>query len=180
MCSKIEELVLYIAEKSKDDLKFGLTKLNKILFASDFSYYGATGKLITGTTYVHRTNGPVPKDMQLVLINLESAKRAYIKEVEYFGYPQKRIVPRGGADTSSFSEEELEYIDHYIDHFKKLNATDLSDWTHTLRPWLVTGDGDEIPYYSIFVLYNRPIEKDSVTWAIEELDRLRRDENYTH
>ena len=57
---KLKELVLYIAQKSEDDPSFGATKLNKILFAADFYFFGQTGRSITGASYVHRGKGPVP------------------------------------------------------------------------------------------------------------------------
>ena len=54
---KLKELVLYIAQKSEDDPSFGATKLNKILFAADFYFFGQTGRSITGASYVHRGKG---------------------------------------------------------------------------------------------------------------------------
>jgi hypothetical protein len=38
---KMKELILYISQKCADDTKFGATKLNKILYFSDFLAYAS-------------------------------------------------------------------------------------------------------------------------------------------
>src|SRR5260370_23975101 len=58
---RFRELVLYICEKCATDPKFGATKLNKILYFSDFLAYGNFGEPITGFEYQREKNGPVPK-----------------------------------------------------------------------------------------------------------------------
>ena len=77
--TKLKELSLYIAEKSKNDPHFGATKLNKILFAGDFFFYGASGNAITDAEYTHRENGPVPKRMPAILDTLQTEGRAKIE-----------------------------------------------------------------------------------------------------
>ena len=58
---RFRELLLYICEKSATDPKFGATKLNKILYFSDFLAFARYGKPITGFEYQRERNGPVPK-----------------------------------------------------------------------------------------------------------------------
>ena len=45
---KLQELILYVAKVSEGDPTFGLVKLNKILFFSDFRHFLDTGQSITG------------------------------------------------------------------------------------------------------------------------------------
>jgi len=180
MTNKLAELVLFVAEKSKSDPAFSATKLNKILFLADFLHYGITGKPITGARYVHRQNGPAPADMLDVIRLLVEAGRAQMEESTYFGYTQKRIVPCVGPDTSIFSEKELELVESVIEHVRPSNAKELSEWTHTLKPWLLTEEGEELPYASVFVLSSLPVERAGIKWAKEELNKLRREEGYAH
>jgi len=177
---KLVQLVLYIAEKSREDLSFGSTKLNKILFAIDFNYFGSTGESITGAVYVHQERGPVPKIMPGVLQYMVGLNMAAIEDTEYFGYRQKRVVPRIKPDMSDFDEEEIEYADKMIEHFRPFSATELTEWTHELDPWILTENGEEIPYYSVFILRNLRVEKSGVKWAMQELRRLRKEEEYAH
>ena len=159
MTTKLKELVIYVAEKSKDDPAFGLTKLNKVLFAIDFRYFGAEGQSITEADYVHRANGPVPNVMPIILTELTESGKAELKETTYFGHTQKRLFPFTGPDLSIFSDNELAFIHMASDYFKPWNATQLSEWTHKLIPWLITEDGEKIPYASVFILQKIPIEK---------------------
>ncbi len=48
---KFRELILFIARETKDDRSCGATKLNKILFYSDFRAYEQLGRSITGECY---------------------------------------------------------------------------------------------------------------------------------
>src|SRR5271157_2942127 len=58
--AKLAELILYISQRCALDPKFGATKLNKILYFSDFIAYADLGYGITGVEYSHRELGPAP------------------------------------------------------------------------------------------------------------------------
>lgn len=49
--AKFKALMLYAAEKSRGDPRFGAIKLNKILFFSDFLSYGLTGRAVTAAVH---------------------------------------------------------------------------------------------------------------------------------
>ncbi len=181
--TKLREIALYIAEKSKDDYYFGATKLNKILFLIDFNYYAWKGESLTGAKYVHREKGPVPNEILTVIDALEREGRAKLQEVNCFGYTQKRLTPlkgKGikGADTSMFDDEELSLVNSIIEKTKNLNASEISDWAHNIKPWQVTDEGEEIPYCSVYMLYDRPIERAGLNWAIQEVKRLKEECGY--
>jgi hypothetical protein len=52
---RFEGLILYIAHRRRDDVRFGRTKLAKVLFFSDFSVYQDQGEPLTGATYIRMT-----------------------------------------------------------------------------------------------------------------------------
>ncbi len=170
---KLKELILYIAEKCKDDPYFGATKLNKILFLADFNNYGFHKEPITGAKYVHRDFGPVPFEMPKAIDQLQKEGSAEMQEVTFFDYPQKRIVPCREPDASIFSQDELELVDTIIEKTKYSSGSELSDWSHTLLPYCVTKEGEEIPYYSVFVLHEQKPSPDDINWAKREVERIR-------
>jgi uncharacterized phage-associated protein len=174
MKNKLKQLILYIADKSKDDPAFGATKLNKILFTVDFYYYGFTGKSITSTDYIHLDNGPVPEKMAIILQELVDEDKIEIQETSFFGFQQKRVVPKTNYNLSVFTKDEIEFVDQVIDTLSKWNGSELSRWTHSLIPWLVTSNKEKIPYHFIFVLDKLPVEADGLTWAKKELRAIRR------
>ncbi len=169
---KLQELILYIAEKCKDDPCFGATKLNKILFLSDFNCFGLSGHSITDSTYMHKPYGPVAKRVLPAIHNLIKENRAKEEETTYFGTPRRQVIPLMGSDTSIFSEDELSLVDRIIESTRHLNATEFSKWTHTLIPWLVTSENEEIPLNSIFVIYDLPVEAEGIKWAKKRLVAL--------
>ena len=60
---RLRELILYIADRSQTDPRFGATKLNKLVFFADFQSYAERGKPITGCQYMRLPNGPVPRHL---------------------------------------------------------------------------------------------------------------------
>jgi len=170
---KLKELILHIAETCKDDPEFGATKLNKILFFADFLAYGINQKSITGEKYYHLPNGPTPKKLKRAQEELKSSGRAKIEERPYFGRTQKRLIPLQGPDTSMFDQEELDIVDMSIKLLQGLNASQVSDATHRLLPWLLTESDEEIPYHATFSMFLVPVRQEGITWAHEELERLR-------
>jgi hypothetical protein len=174
MDKKLKELILYIAEKCKDDASFGATKLNKILFISDFNCFGLSGHSITDSKYMHKPNGPVAKRTLPAIHALIEEGRAKEVEDTYFGHVRRRVVPLTGSNTSMFSEDELSLVEDAIEKTRYLTATELSQWTHTLIPWLITTEGEEIPYSSVFVINDLPVESEGIRWARKRLAELER------
>ena len=148
---KFQELVLYIAEQSQDDPRFGAVKLMKLLFYSDFGAYRLFGEPITGATYQHYPQGPVPKewkDTKRILIEAEDAT----EEVrEYFMGNQKRLIPQRGANIALFDPVELKLVGEVIQEFENYNATSISEFSHREWAWRSTNDREDIPYNTAWV-----------------------------
>lgn len=166
---KLMELTLYIANKSEDDLNFGKTKLNKLLFAIDFNSYGFRGESITKVEYKHLSNGPVPSIMREVLSELMWNKRAEVVQRKFYTFIQERVIAKSAPNLSLFTKEEICFVDHWIQSLWNFNATDLSKWTHNLIPWLITKNNEVIPYHSIFVMEKLKVEKEGFIWAKKEI-----------
>lgn len=165
MTNKLKELILYLARASRDDPTCGATKLNKLLFIMDFYAYAQFGKPITETKYIHRQFGPVPFDLPKIRRELLTEGRIQIEEREFLGKTQTCIIPTDDPDLSSFTKNELKLVNDVIEAFKGNNATELSEWTHKLRPWLDTEDGEEIPYNTVFILKEVPATQSDLAWG---------------
>jgi uncharacterized phage-associated protein len=167
---KFAELILYLAQESEGDRLFGSTKLNKLLFAADFWAYGFLGKPITGATYVHLQLGPGPRELMDVRDELTREGRLSIEEHAMFGgRVQKRPVAESNPNLSVFTREELQLCHTVLDVFKHMGAGDISDWSHRALGWLLTDDGEEIPYETVFVWRDEPITPSDMRRAQELL-----------
>ena len=56
--NKLKELILYVAGRLAGDRFGGATKLNKVLYFSDFAHVRMHGRPITGAEYQKLENGP--------------------------------------------------------------------------------------------------------------------------
>jgi len=148
---KLRELVLYVIQKCGDDPRFGATKLNKILFYSDFYSYAHFGKPITGVEYMKLPQGPAPRRLVPVRSLLVKAGDLEIFEKPLFtGKTQTRFVAKRLPDLRPFSGPELALVDEIIDYLRDKSAGEVSDATHG-RAWKVACDRDSIPYESVFL-----------------------------
>jgi hypothetical protein len=148
---KLEELILYIAAKCQNDPNFGATKLNKILYYSDFYNYANHGVGITGSEYMKLEYGPAPKRLLPVSRKMKINGDIAIQEISLStAYKQKRVVALRDPDLSVFSADEINTVHMIIDAFKSKNAKDVSDLSHG-RAWRIAGLKESIPYESFWI-----------------------------
>lgn len=148
---KFKELVLYLAEKSADDPSFGDTKLNKLLFFSDFLAYAVYGRPITGAVYQKLEHGPAPRRLLPARRELVEARDATVVK-RGRAYARTVTVNRRPADTRLFDPDELDLVDEIVELLRTHDATDVSDFSHQFSAgWKLGKPGDDIPYDSIFL-----------------------------
>jgi hypothetical protein len=141
---KFAELLLYIAKKCENDPHFGATKLNKILFFSDFAAYRIRQKSITGATYQRLDHGPAPKCMLPVREQLLADKSLEIQDVVRFGFTQRRPRALRNPNLEIFSGEEISLVDDVISAMRDETARTVSAMSHGFW-WEVAENGEEIP-----------------------------------
>ncbi len=161
---RLKELILYVAQKCADDPTFGATKLNKILYFSDFISYEKYGSPITGVAYMKLDHGPAPKALVPVRKEMERDGDIAVVETPYCGKIQKRILAKREAKLDSFSARDIAMVDHVIDCLGKASAAMVSHLSHNIA-WKIAGLKGEIPYESVFLSDREPTDADSA-WAI--------------
>ncbi len=164
---KLAELILFFARHSQDDRLFGSTKLNKLLFAADFTAYGHLGRSITGATYIHQEQGPTPKPEQFLPIRdelIRAHKLTMIEEETYIGV-KKRPVANTEPDLSLFSEIEMDLCRDTLESFKRMSNTEISNWSHNIPGWRYTKQGEEIPYSAVYLWEKQPLNMEDMEWA---------------
>jgi hypothetical protein len=161
--TRLRELILYITDKCTDDPNFGSTKLNKILYFSDFVSFRDRGKPITGAQYMRWDNGPMPKHLKPVTLQMIQEGDLDREVRQGNTYTQIRFIPKREARHELFSTEDLDLVDAIIEELKHHNATDVSLKTHG-RVWRLTKNGDDLPYESVFVS-DAGLSEDAYEWA---------------
>lgn len=137
---KFSQLTAFFVKLFKiNDEPFFVTKLNKLMFYTDFNYHKKMGLSITGSKYCKLSYGPVPSyysfkyDMNPYLETVNTEEHVtYVlnQEVEY----------------TELSEEELVIAEAVYKYFLGKNGKYISKASHEEDAWRNTIDGEDISY----------------------------------
>lgn len=157
---------------------FGATKLNKLLFLSDFRAYAMLGESITGAEYQHLPQGPAPRRLLPVKKRLLDRGEAVERKATLFAAasmrPQQQVVPLREPDISIFSAKEIAIVDDVIAENKGKSGTQLSEETHAMDGWRLTVNGETIPYFTAVLPDAPPEVTDEMREHVRKLARKRR------
>ena len=168
---RFRELILYVCQKCATDPKFGATKLNKILYFSDFLAYAELEEPITGFEYQRLPNGPAPRRM--IPIRDQMIKKGDLgSQVVPLkgGRTQHRLVNLRVPDLSVFTAEQISLADRVIAELWDLDAEAVSDLSHRIMGWKFADVNETIPYETVFIS-SEPLTEVDVQRA-RELGRL--------
>ena len=157
---KFRELLLYVARESEDDIRSGATKLNKILYFSDFKAFAILGCAITGATYRRLERGPAPLEILDVLREMESEGEIQRIERRDLNLLQKRLVPLRSPEVTVFKEQELKIVDRVMDELRTRDASQTRLLSHLDVGWRVAYLEEVIPYHSAYISDQRPTHRE--------------------
>lgn len=163
---KLAELIIYIAQRSEGDDKFGATKLNKILFFSDFSHYAQHGQSITGQEYQALPQGPCPRRLMPIQRRLARQNAIAVLERTYYGHRQNRTFALRDPDLSLFTASEIALVDRIIHRHWQKSATEISDHSHQFAGYRAAREGETIPYNVVFIEQREPTQ-DEIEYGLE-------------
>ncbi|MGH2975962.1 MAG: Panacea domain-containing protein [Solirubrobacterales bacterium] len=162
--TKLRELIVYLAQRSADDPRFGRVKLAKLLFFCDFGAYAEFGEPITDACYRKKPHGPLADEELLALRDLKDSGAIDIEEVGVYMYKQKRIVARRDPDISWLTPNQHTLVDEVVKRHWEDDATNLSNLSHTFPGWGLASLNEVIPYHTVFISREAPTQAD-VDWA---------------
>jgi hypothetical protein len=148
---KFKEMVLYFSKRGQDEgLVIGSTKLNKLLFFSDFRAYWKLGQPISGARYQKLERGPAARQfvpMQDRMLADGEVRWKPKQENEW----DDVLLPVSTPNTDLFATDELAVMDEVFEELRPFNATATSDYSHLRSAgWQVVELHDDIPYESAF------------------------------
>lgn len=144
---RLKNILLYMINRCDEVF---CTKMNKLLFYSDFLAYRRNRMAITGLSYKALEFGPVPERWDRVYSQFDEMAQ------EPRSYNEKEgivLVSEAVADTSFFSESELEIMDEVCAKFAKYSSSEISAISHEEKAWLECNEGHKrIPFRYAFEL----------------------------
>ncbi|MCX6810848.1 MAG: DUF4065 domain-containing protein [Candidatus Berkelbacteria bacterium] len=147
---KFKNVLLYITQKIGALPNVGQTVLYKILYFCDFDYYEKFEEQLTGARYIRNHYGPTPVAFAKIVKTMITAGEIEEVKTKYFNKEQTKYIPVIEPNLSVLSGQELKHIDEEIEKLGGMTATELSNLSHKDVPWIVTKEGDEIPYETAF------------------------------
>lgn len=140
---KFANMALYFVEQVPQVTK---TKLNKLLFYTDFKFFAQNTVSITGVPYARLPYGPVPNDYSLLYGAIENAKQL-TEEVVNDGVTERTFfTTTANFNSALFTEQELAVMMDTVQRFGHLNAIELSERSHQERAWQANDTGKLISY----------------------------------
>lgn len=128
--------------------------------------YQRTGRSITGAVYQNLQQGPCPHQLLPVLNELCAVGDAVVRGEATFAGTQQRVVATRDADLSCFSGTEIAIVDGVIEGLAKLTNQQASEQSHKTKAWLLTEEGQEIPYGTALLSSDQP-SADDLAWLEE-------------
>jgi len=140
-----EKLMDMITFFATDEAGVYKTKMNKLLWYTDFLHYRHFGVSVSGTPYVHLPYGPVADQYNLFLSHLIREERINVQEVFFANGSGELLVTVQPSDLA-FSASEMEVLNAVGEHFRSMTSKDISSLSHEEDGYVETKEGQTISY----------------------------------
>jgi len=128
--SKLKNILLFFIERLGSVFN---TRMNKLLFYTDFLSYKNRGIAMSGLAYKAIQFGPVPLKWDRVYSLIDDVDN---KIYEFpSGISGTKLCSDLSPDLNTFSSDEISILENVLDHFKDATATDISKTSHREDAW---------------------------------------------
>lgn len=147
---RLRELILYVAEKCEKCTRFGMIKLNKIIWRADFTAFEQRHSPITGAGYHKLKLGPAPVEMRPILEQMRDRGEIEVDSIDLDSRSEKRVVAVLPANINYFSGADRKIIDAAIEYYWNKTGMEASDDSHGVA-WKTRAEKEKIPYEAVFL-----------------------------
>ena len=131
----------------------GATKLNKLLYYFDFISFRDRNKTVTGDIYIHKDYGPVPDNIDDVIVRLASNKSIKVELLPYKDGGTFKYEASKGPDMKVFDSFESDLLNKICKEFELWSTDKIVSQTHLEAPWFYSK-----PYEIVNYKYSKDIE----------------------
>lgn len=139
---KIENMIIYFLSNCKNVYK---TKLNKLLWYTDFLNFKESNQSISGLAYRHLPFGAVPIAIDEILKTLNSIQIEEKENLEV-GYTYFEISTEKSFNPDCFTSKEILNLEKISNKFKNIGNKKISDQMHQEKAYKDTKDREYIDY----------------------------------
>lgn len=135
---EVAKLILYFANNTTT--KLYKTKLNKLLFYTQFLYYKEFKERLIGDDFICDYHGPTIPDLDQYLYDF--CNLGFI-ELSNTGYGTV-IIPKLRISSKDYNKREKYVLEKILKKFDKFTSTEISDYSHKESLWIKTQIKDVI------------------------------------
>ncbi len=125
--------------------KIPKTKLAKLLYLVDFTWYYNTYESMSGMRYRKMTHGPVPNNFFSILGEVEERGLLNKKNGDIAEFYELSEAGKNVKD-NLLNLEEKKMINKIVKKWKDKNVQEIVSFTHNQIPYLFADSWEEIPY----------------------------------
>lgn len=145
--SRLKNIMLYILNRCDE---VWCTKMNKLLFYTDFMSYRERGMAMSGLSYRAIDFGPVPERWDRVYSEFLEVRQELRQVGDFVG---SVLIASAEPDYTLFTDAELKVLDSICTHFSKMSSREISRISHDEEAWLNHHEKHErIPFDEAFFL----------------------------
>lgn len=145
--NRLKNIMLYILNRCDE---VWCTKMNKLLFYTDFMSYRERGMAMTGLSYHAIDFGPVPERWDRVYSEFPEVRQELRQVGDFVG---SVLIASEESDYSMFTDAELKVLDSICTHFSKMSSREISRISHDEDAWLNHHDKHEhIPFDDAYMI----------------------------
>lgn len=122
---KLSNMVLYFTQENSNLSK---TKLNKLLFYSDFRFFRDNSKAISGIVYTHDHHGPVPSDFELLYTILKD--NGDVTTEPFADGRGSKFISLRDFDKAVFTNSEFSILQKVSKDFEGYDIEMMGEYSH--------------------------------------------------
>lgn len=148
---RLRQMILYVSLRCSNARRFGLIKLNKIIWKADFDSFAVRQRPVTGRAYQRLKFGPAAREM--LPLHREMQRSGLIQiDLRDFGddIVEHRTVALANPDLKHFDQADLSFVGSSIHHYWDKTGMEASDDSHGVA-WSSRANGDPMPYESAYL-----------------------------
>lgn len=140
---KFKQMYFYVLRYFKDKDGVPKTKLAKLLYLIDFSYFYDNLISMSGVRYIRREYGPVADLFFEMTDYLYDKGKIDIKPLDHALLIKSTT---NEMEDGLLSEDEKNIIEKICSYWKDRRTSEIVNFTHEQKPWKSCRDGEYIPY----------------------------------
>ena len=145
--SRLKNIMLYILNRCDE---VWCTKMNKLLFYTDFMSYRERGMAMSGLSYRAIDFGPVPERWDRVYSEFPEVRQELRQVGDFVG---SVLIASVEPDYTMFTDDELKVLNSICTHFGKMSSREISRISHDEKAWIDHNENHErIPFDEAFFL----------------------------